>query len=340
MIDLDMRVDAGAFRLEVRARVDADVLAVLGPSGSGKSTLLEAIAGLRRAFGTITIGGERLRDLDLDLPPERRRVGWVPQEVALFPHLDVAANVAFGARGHERQQHDAIETLELGPLLRRMPETLSGGERQRVALARALAAAPRVLLLDEPLAAVDFEHRARILPWLLRVREASGVPIIHVTHDLGEASALATHALILRAGRVHAVGPIAEAIAAAYSAIPDLALDNVLLGEVHPEGTLTLTGGARLAVPRTDPLGRATYAISADELIVATQRPVGISARNVVEARVLAVDAVDRDAIVRVSALGTELRAKLTDTAVDELALAVGVEVYLVMKTHALRRVA
>ena len=332
MIELDCAVEVGTFRLEVRARIDAAVIAVLGPSGSGKSTLLSAIAGLCTCGGTVAIDGVRLDGL----PPEQRRVGWVPQDVALFPHLDVRRNLSFGAQGHGRRLGQLVEVLELGPLLDRRPDTLSGGERQRVALARALACEPRILLLDEPLAAVDAVHRARIVPWLRSVQPS--VPILHVTHDLGEAAALATHALVLREGRVHAAGPLETTLAAAYSVAPDLALDNVLEGEVRADGRLWVEA-APLSIPRGAPLGPARYAISADEILLATRRPEGLSARNVIAGTVRAIDPIDEhDAIVRVAALGRELRAKVTDASIGELALAIDAPVYLVMKTHALRR--
>lgn len=328
MIELDLTVPLASFTLEVRAKLDARAIAIVGPSGSGKSTLLETIAGLRpSARGRVVIDGAAL----MELPPNERRVGWVPQEVALFPHLDVAANIAFGARG---PVDDAIDVLELRALLSRKPATLSGGERQRVGLARALATKPRVLLLDEPLAAVDVAHRARILPWLLKVRDASNVPMLHVTHDLGEATALATHAIVLREGRVAAAGTIREAIGAA----PELALDNLIFGEVTAAGVLAI-GDFTLSVPRGDAVGAAVYAIGANELIVATEQPRGISARNVLDAMVTRVNIAGEDAIVELDALGTTLRAKVTAAAVDELSLAKAARVFLIIKTHALQRV-
>ena len=328
MIELELEVPLTSFVLRVEARIDARAIAIVGPSGSGKSTLLEAIAGLRaNARGKIVIDGVSL----MGLAPNERRVGWVPQEVALFPHLDVAGNIAFGARG---SVDEAIEVLELRSLLTRRPATLSGGERQRVALARALASAPRILLLDEPLAAVDVAHRARILPWLLRVRDASNVPLLHVTHDLGEAAAIATHAIVLREGRVAAHGTIGDAIAAA----PELALDNVLVGEVREAGVLSLDHWT-LAVPRADAIGAAIYAIAANEIIVATERPRGISARNVLEGKIVRVTSDGDDALVEVETRGRVLRAKLTDAAVEGLSLAPGADAFLIIKTHALRRI-
>lgn len=204
MIELDITLPLSRFPLKVAARLEGRSIAVLGPSGSGKTSLLETIAGLRRkASGHIAIDGESLMDsgAGIFLPPERRRVGYVPQDACLFPHLDVRGNVRFGMK-NGRQAHfdDAVSILEIAPLLERFPSTLSGGERQRVALARAIATEPRLLLLDEPLAAVDVELKERILPFLLRVRESLRIPLLYVTHNAGEAEAVAEEALLLRDG--------------------------------------------------------------------------------------------------------------------------------------------
>jgi molybdate transport system ATP-binding protein len=173
-VDIDLTLGLPGFTLRVETRLPDRVTAVMGPSGAGKTSLLEAIAGLRRgARGRVAIGAEVLLDGAgrIALPPERRRVGYVPQDAGLFPHLSVLDNVRFGARADAEAVEAAIDTLEIRPLLDRSPRALSGGERQRVALARALAIRPRLLLLDEPLAALDPGLRERILPWLLRVRD-------------------------------------------------------------------------------------------------------------------------------------------------------------------------
>ncbi len=345
MIEFDFTVAEETFTLAVRATLEASSVAILGASGSGKTTMLEAIAGLRRARGRIALFGETLLGPHVDLPPEERRIGWVPQEVALFPHLDVKDNVAFGVRRGDaearRRMDEAIEVLALESLLSRPTKSLSGGERQRVALARALATGPRLLLLDEPFAAVDVEHRARILPWLLRVREATRVPLLHVTHDIGEALAVATHAIVLRAGKVVSAGRL-DAAWGALGDVPELAIDNVLVGVVG-EGSLRVSDLAhlkmRVMVPRGGADGPATYVLPAHEIILAARKPEAISARNVWLGRVRRIDVVGEDAVVHVDALGTTLRAKLTREAVSELALADGVEAWLIVKTHALRRV-
>ena len=203
----------------MRCRSDAKVTALVGPSGSGKTSLIESIAGLRSASGRIVIDSISLAEL----PPERRRIGYVPQDVVLFPHLSVRDNIFYG--GRDRGRFDSLcHTLELVPLLDRSPTTLSGGERQRVAIARALMTDPRLLLLDEPLASVDQPLRERVLMYLRRVRDLD-VPMIYVTHQQFEAVALSSWCIVLRDGRVAAEGRPREILFADPS--PG-ALENVL----------------------------------------------------------------------------------------------------------------
>ena len=199
MIELDVSLPLAHFTLAVHCVLDEKVTALVGPSGSGKTSLIESIAGLRRATGRIVIDGADV----IDLPPERRRIGYVPQDVALFPHLNVRRNLTFGG---DARFDDVVEILELAPLLDRAPASLSGGERQRVALGRALMTAPRLMLLDEPLAAIDQPFRARLLDYLRRVRDL-GVPMIYVTHQPAEALSLASWCIVLERGEVAAQGP-------------------------------------------------------------------------------------------------------------------------------------
>lgn len=210
MIALDFSLTQGDFVLELHERLDHGITALFGPSGSGKTTTLDALAGLRQPrSGTISVGDRVLFDAarGVSLPPHHRHIGYVPQDPALFPHMNVRRNVLYGRRPGQKLALDTVvRMLEVGDLLERRVRDLSGGERQRVALARALMSAPDVLLLDEPLAAVDVERRRRILPYLLKVRDQLGVPVIYVSHDRAEVDQLADRVLILDAGRVVARG--------------------------------------------------------------------------------------------------------------------------------------
>jgi molybdate transport system ATP-binding protein len=211
VIALDLVLRQGSFTLEVQARLDARITALFGASGAGKTTVLDAIAGLRTpSAGSIVVGSRVLfdRTCGVDLPPHHRHIGYVAQDVALFPHMSVRQNVLYGRRDGQRLSLETVvQMLEIAPFLDRQVPQLSGGERQRVALARALMSAPELLLLDEPLAAVDVERRRRILPYLERVRDELMVPIIYVTHDPSEVRQLADHVVILDEGRVVDTGP-------------------------------------------------------------------------------------------------------------------------------------
>lgn len=206
MIELDFSLQQGAFVLELHERLAGGITALFGPSGSGKTTTLDAIAGLRRPrSGRIVVSDHVLfdRSRDVDLPSHARHVGYVLQDTALFPHMNVRRNVLYGRRRGQKLELDVVVTmLEVGDLLERRVPDLSGGERQRVALARALMSAPDLLLLDEPLAAVDVERRRRILPYLVRVRDELRVPVIYVSHDRAEVDTLADRVIVLENGRV------------------------------------------------------------------------------------------------------------------------------------------
>ena len=210
MILLDFVVEQGEFRLEMHERLTGRVTALFGPSGSGKTTTLDAIAGLRTpTTGEIRVGERTLfaRDRGIDLASHERHVGYLTQDVALFPHMHVRRNVLYGRRRGQKLALEVVaRMLEIAPLLDRPVGRLSGGERQRVALARALMSAPELLLLDEPLAAIDLELRRRILPYLERVRDQLAVPIVYVTHDREEVRRLADHVVMLDKGRVTASG--------------------------------------------------------------------------------------------------------------------------------------
>ena len=206
MIDLDVELAQGTFVLEAKVQLDARAAALFGPSGAGKTTILDAIAGLRTPRrGSITVNGRVLYSsgAGINLPPHHRHIGYVPQDVALFPHMLVRGNLLYGRHpGVSPDLDRVVGMLEIDALLGRHVTDLSGGERQRVALGRALMSGPSLLLLDEPLAAVDVPLRRRILPYLRRVRDELTVPIIYVSHDRDEVDELADVVVIMEGGRV------------------------------------------------------------------------------------------------------------------------------------------
>lgn len=214
-LTLDVVRRQQAFELRVQDEASVEVLGLFGPSGAGKTSLLECIAGLRTPdAGTIAIGDRVLYSSaqGINLPARERHIGYVPQDALLFPHLSVMGNIQFGARG---EVDGLVDLLDLAPLLDRRVRHLSGGEKQRVAIARALMTKPSILLLDEPLAGVDRARRERILPYVLRIRRELHVPLVYVTHDAAELSAMADRVLQLAEGRVTASGPPAAARPAA-----------------------------------------------------------------------------------------------------------------------------
>ena len=207
-IRLDFRKSLGSFTLAVDCTLEAKVSVFLGVSGSGKSTLLNCVSGtLTPDEGEIAFGDEILyaSASKINVPPEKRRFGYVFQEGYLFPHLTVAQNIRYG-QPNPRKSSDAIDVLEISELLQRYPKELSGGQRQRVAIARALAMEPRMLLMDEPLAALDSALKDRIIPYLHHVKEVFEIPILYITHAFSEAMTLADEAFLIADGEIMARG--------------------------------------------------------------------------------------------------------------------------------------
>jgi len=216
VLAVDVEKTLGVFKLAVRFEAAGGVTALFGPSGAGKTTVVNMIAGLLAPDrGSITLNGEVLFDnaKGIDEPPHRRHIGYVFQEGRLFPHLSVRQNLDYGRRmrGHPRKAEEfarIVDMLGIDGLLDRRPRSLSGGERQRVAIGRALLMRPRLLLLDEPLASLDAAHKRDILPYLIRLRDNAGVPMVYVSHAAGEVRRIATNVVLLDAGRVVASGGI------------------------------------------------------------------------------------------------------------------------------------
>jgi len=216
MLRVDITKQLGEFSLQAKFESAGRVTGLFGASGAGKTSLINMIAGLLRPDrGTIALDGQTLDDVAsrVHVPAHRRRIGYVFQDARLFPHLDVAQNLDYGRRMNRLdddpvQRQRITDLLDIGHLLERRPGKLSGGERQRVALGRALLSKPRLLLLDEPLGALDEGRRAEILPYLVRLRDESRIPMVYVSHDAAEMRQLATQIVLLQDGRITALGGV------------------------------------------------------------------------------------------------------------------------------------
>ena len=214
MLHVEVAKQLGDFSVEVAFTSEGRVTGLFGASGAGKTSLISMIAGLQKPDrGVISVDGEALDDTtkSLHIAVHQRRIGYVFQDARLFPHLDVRRNLDYGRRMNRLTRDPAQETrlndmLNIGHLLDRRPGQLSGGERQRVALGRALLSRPRLLLLDEPLGSLDEDRKAEILPYLMRLRDEAGVPMVYVSHDPDELRQLASHIVMLKRGRVAAFG--------------------------------------------------------------------------------------------------------------------------------------
>ncbi|HVT57800.1 MAG TPA: molybdenum ABC transporter ATP-binding protein [Thermoanaerobaculia bacterium] len=348
-----MRLARGAFLLDAELAAPArGITAVFGPSGSGKTTLLRCLAGLERAAGGwLEVGGERWQDDErgLFLPPHRRALGYVFQEAGLFSHLAVRQNLEFGLRRTPPAERrvsfaDAVEWLELGGLLHRRTDSLSGGERQRVAMARALLAGPRLLLMDEPLAALDASAKAEILRCLERLHAELAIPFLYVSHLQDEVLRLADHLVLLAAGRVRAAGPLAE-IAARLDLLPwapeaELAVvieARVVEHDVRFELTYLDFAGGRLSLPRQElaPGSRQRVRVLARDVSLALERPLRTSVLNVFPARIVEIGG-GAQPLVKLDAGGASLLAQITGKSLHLLALRPGIEVFAVVKGVAL----
>lgn len=343
------------FKLDVDLRFPGrGITALFGSSGSGKTTLLRCIAGLERGGrGLVRIGADSWQDdaQQLFMPTWRRPLGYVFQEASLFEHLDVAGNLRYGLKraggqAGEAALTQAIELLGIGALLARRPHQLSGGERQRVAIARALAARPHLLLLDEPMAALDLQRRLEILPWLERLRDELALPMVYVSHAADEVARLADTLVVLQQGRVQAQGPMAELMVS--DAAPALFGEDaatVLGGQVAERDAaygllrIAFDGGSVWLRDNGLPLGRRVrLRLLARDISLTLQEPQATSVQNhwpgIVEA--LVPDRHPAQLQVRLRCGDSTLIARLTRRAVDQLALAPGAVVWVQLKSAAL----
>lgn len=350
MLELALTHRFGDFTLDVQISAGAGVTALFGKSGSGKTSIINAVAGLLQPDqGRIVLGGRVLFDRaqGINLPPHKRGVGYVFQDARLFPHLSVAGNLAYGARmrGRRVDAGPVVDMLGIGALLDRRPATLSGGEKQRVAIGRALLSDPQILLMDEPLAALDDGRKADILPYIERLRDGLGLPILYVSHALAEVARLASTVALVDQGRVRAVGPVAQVLAD-----PDLApalglrdagavLQARLVAQEGDGLSRLMTAGGPLWLPQVaaELGGTLRVRIAAQDVILATQSPVGLSALNVLRGRVAHIRRGDGPgAIVQVDlGEGEMLLARITQRSVAALNLSVGSDVYAIAKSVA-----
>ncbi|SMX43088.1 molybdenum ABC transporter ATP-binding protein [Actibacterium lipolyticum] len=350
-LSLNLQLARGDFAMNIVHDADlTGITALFGPSGAGKSTVLRAIAGLEAdGSGRIAFDGDVWQDSDdrVFVPPHKRGVGMVFQDARLFGHLTVAGNLNFAdkrSNGASPISRDAVvHALDLGPLLARRPASLSGGERQRVAMGRALLARPRLLLMDEPLSGLDMRRKAQILPYIARLPDAFGLPVLYVTHAIDEVTRIAGDMIVIGDGRVTAAGPLAETFArldldaggsrfeagVILNARVSGADEAFRLTRLELEGQTLSMPAAKVAVGDVVQLR-----VRARDVLLATSPPIGLSAQNILSGQVTEIIEETETAFAEVFvAVGSQcLRARVTRAAVSQLGLAVGQPVFAVLK--------
>jgi len=340
------------FELDVAVALPPGISILFGPSGAGKTTLLDCVAGLVRPdAGKIAIADKILfaSANEINLPPQVRRVGYVFQDLALFPHLSVESNVEYGissldSKERTRRSREILESFRIAHLRSRRPGQISGGERQRVALARALVIDPAILLLDEPLAALDAATKATIVDDLRTWNQEHRIPVVYVTHSREEVFALGERVIVLENGRAIARGTPHQVMSAPrLETVAQLAgFENIFDATVmaaHAErGTMACQlAGSRIELEtplvRADVGSAMKVGIRAGDILLASLPPVGLSARNIIPGKVVSLAQRDVIVVAKVDC-GVEMEVHLTLAARDSLQLQPGREVWLVLKTH------
>ena len=359
-LEVDVQVAFEGFDLQVEQAIPASgVTAVFGPSGSGKTTLLRSLLGFERGSrGRISLNGDVWLDSEAGVvvPPHRRPVGCTFQDGRLFPHLDVEGNLGYADRRSAPATgvaagitcDDVVDALDLEPLLDRRPGTLSGGERQRAALGRALLSRPRLLLLDEPLSALDRRRKAEIMPYLLALHPRFGIPTLYVSHAVDEVALLADRVLVLAKGRVQAFGGTVEVLeqldlAPLTERFRAAAVLEARVSAHDDEYRLTWLDleGQRLSVPRIEHLAvgeSARLLVRSRDVSLATKRPSPTSIRNVLSGVLVSLQQDESTAFAEATVdLGSHrLRARITRASAAELGLAVGSPVFALLKSVSL----
>jgi molybdate transport system ATP-binding protein len=342
-----------SFVLDVALKVPSGITIVFGPSGAGKSTLLDCIAGLIRPdAGKISVAGKVLFDSGegINVPAKKRQIAYVFQDLALFPHMSVEHNVDYGLADIPQPQraaqvNAALAAFHVEQLASRKPNELSGGERQRVALARSLATSPKVLLLDEPLTALDAGLKKSILDDLRAWNAAHDIPVLYVTHSRAEVDAVGERVIVLENGKISAAGMPHEVLdAPRRSALAQaVGFENVLDGTVtdlrETDGVMRVRLAGSTCEIET-PLGYAAVgdpikvAVRAGDILLATELPSGLSARNIVAGEIISLEQRGTMVIAQVDCAGVIFTVHLTPGAKRALQLAAARPVWLVLKTH------
>ncbi|MCV3766346.1 molybdenum ABC transporter ATP-binding protein [Rhizobium sp. TRM95796] len=346
MIEVDIRHRQGDFDLAARFTVDGGLTALFGASGSGKTTLVRMLAGLTRPDeGIIRFDGAVWSDAQRGLftPPHRRCIGYVFQESLLFPHLTARQNLLYGrffSRGASgMREDDVVDLLGVSKLLTQRPATLSGGEKQRIAIGRALLSNPQLILMDEPLSALDRARKAEILPYIERIRDEFGIPIVYVSHSVEEVARLANRIVLLDEGRVKAVGGPADVLAGVGGLTEPLAPQAViearLVGHDPYYGVSIAEIGAHLITIQevAAPIGAMLrLRIPATDVVLSQSRPVGLSALNILPCTIKTIAAEGRQVLVTLDCHGQTLLARITLLSAERLELAPGEVIHAVFK--------
>lgn len=353
---LEVRVHRwlGEFEIDVYFRTGPGITALFGRSGCGKTSIVSMIAGLLKPDrGSISADGRVLYDSELriDIPAHRRRVACIFQDARLFPNLTVHKNLLYGLQLAPREARftsfeHVVDMLGIAALLNRRPGALSGGEKQRVAIGRALLTSPSVLLMDEPLASLDAQRKAEIMPYIERLRRDFGLSMVYVSHAVEEVLRLADTVVMLQNGRVSAVGPLEETLGRIdlYPVMGRKEAGSILATSViaHDDSdaltTLRFDGGA-LQIPRVNlpPGTLLRIHVRARDVALAVQRPDGISIRNILAGRVTeTADSAGAYVEVKVAIGGSSLVSRISRQAARELRIAIGHEVYVLIKSIAI----
>jgi molybdate transport system ATP-binding protein len=354
MLSVRVKHAFAGFALDLAFEAPSGVTALFGRSGSGKTTVINAIAGLITPDeGRVVLDGAVLLDTSArrNLPPHRRRLGYVFQEGRLFPHLTVRQNLLFGRwfapPGAGAAFDQVVAMLGIGALLSRRPGTLSGGEKQRVAIGRALLCRPRLLLMDEPLASLDDARKSEILPYLERLRDQTAVPILYVSHSVAEVARLATTLVAIEGGRVLQAGPadslMSDPEAATLFGVREAGAHLAARVAAHEADGLTRldTSAGTLLLPRVEaaPGALLRVRIHAQDVILSRERPTGLSALNILPAIVTELRIGEGPgALVQLRAGDDLLLARVTRRSAGMLGLAVGTPVFAIVKSVSVAR--